>query len=101
MGITMNYSITDHGQRYELDVSWEKTDLTFQFESVFKDETGDIEFNGTGLENARINQASGDDIGVLVLRRDELTFEARANYEELVRDLAKETEFHEYDEPKK
>lgn len=94
----MNYGIRDNNGRHELDISWEHSDVSFLFDSVREDRTGDVIFEGTRFGTARINQADGDNIGVLILEDGELTIEGRANYNELIRDLARQTEFHRYDE---
>lgn len=73
--------------------------MTIGFVSVFEDETGDIEFQDTDFKTARINQASSENIGIFLLKKNEFVFEARGNYNELIRSLAQQTDFQRYDTP--
>lgn len=94
----MNYGIRDVDDRHELDISWDHTDVTFSFDSVEEDRTGDVIFKGTRFGTARINQADGADIGLIILEDGDLIIEGRADYTELIQDLAIQTEFHRWDE---
>jgi len=94
----MNFSIRDLGERNELDISWDHTDLSFTFDSVRETQTGDIVFEGVRFDEVHINQASGDNIGLLVIKDGDMTFEGRGNYDELVANLARRTEFYRFDE---
>lgn len=93
----MNFGLRELDNRYELDLSLEDSDITFEFKSVREDHTGDIIFDGTGLNDARINQTAGDDIGVLSLEKGHLTVEARANFNDLLQELAQRTDYHHYE----